>query len=255
VIPKVTYAQVVAVVPKEIAGQPKENAKEEVLKKIDPGAMQASAIRSFGDGVKFNVEASTSKAALELMMKEKIGDNFVVSISEGNKPKIKIVGLIDFNNMKTDEIEEAMRKQNKLFEEDDHLKIVKMYPSKKNENAKTLIVEVDAHNYEKLLKVGEIKIKWSNCRVFNGVDLMRCFKCSRYSHRATKCQHEKCCPKCSGNHTLTEHPKEVTIEKCINCQDANKKMKLGLDENHPVWAHECQTYNCNLKRLMKNMKC
>lgn len=23
-----------------------------------------------------------------------------------------------------------------------------------------------------------------------------------------------------------------------NCQDANKKMILGLDDNHPVWAHK-----------------
>lgn len=43
--------------------------------------------------------------------------------------------------------------------------------NKSNANVKTMIVEVDVSNYEKLMEIGTIKIKW---HIVYGVDVMRC---------------------------------------------------------------------------------
>ena len=124
---KPTYSQIVTVRPIESQnGDQIENAKEKVLKKIDPQALQASGIRTtINGGVKFNVGANQGKSELENEIKSQLGDNFVITVSNEKKPKVKIVGFDDLH-MNEEEIEEAMRQQNSsLFGEEEHLKVVK----------------------------------------------------------------------------------------------------------------------------------
>ena len=172
----------------------------------------------------------------------------MITVSNEKKPKVKIVGFDDLH-MNEEEIEEAMRQQNSsLFGEEEHLKVVKVYESKKNKKLKNIIAEVDPHKYQQLMKIGAVNIKWSKCKIFNGIEIMRCFKCSRFSHKV-------CCPRCMGDHNLIDHPRDDKEERCINCHEANKKFNMKMDEKHAVWSDDCTTHQRSLKNLMRNMKC
>jgi hypothetical protein len=252
---KLTWSKVVTIMPKARKGKEMSNTREKVRRKIDPTIIQASEIRNtMQGGVKFNCKAKNSNE-LESVIKEKLGANFDIKISDRRRPKLKIVGIYDQKNLNMEEYEKIIKKQNDEFvSKDDHFKIVKVSPGRTNKDVKTLIAEVDVDVYERLVEVGKININWSRCRVMDAVDVMRCYKCSRYSHRGSVCTQEKCCPKCMGPHTLTEHEKEDEEEKCINCHEANEKFNLGLNNNHAVWSRSCEVYKRKLNTVKKSFK-
>lgn len=247
-----TWAKVVTIEPKNRKGKEKSNTREKVRKSIDPTVIHATEMRdTVSGGVKFNC-AENDNSKLEKEIQGKLGANFDVTITDQRRPKVKIVGVYDDRKLKNDELEKIIKKQNdKLMSEKDYLKIVKVSPGRTNENVKTLIAEVDNGTYGRLIEAGRISINWSRCKVLDGIDIMRCYKCSRYSHKGSICSQEKCCPKCMKNHTLTEHPKEDEDEKCINCCEANKKFNLGLSENHAVWSRNCEVYKRKLNNARK----
>jgi hypothetical protein len=55
-------------------------------------------------------------------------------------------------------------------------------------------------------------------------------------------------------HPLTEHEEENVEEKCINCYEANERLKLGLDINHAVWSRECTVYKQKLQELKRKFE-
>ena len=59
------------------------------------------------------------------------------------------------------------------------------------------------------------------------------------------------CFKCHGNHKSKECNEEILL--CVNCVNENKRLNLGLDENHVTNSHDCPMYhkklNFNKRRI------
>lgn len=252
--PTQSWSKIVTIVPKSNCDPNdanKTNLREKVRKAINPQSIQATDMRSTTDGgIKFNCCPKDEKKKLEENIKKKLGKSYDVKITDEKKPKIKITGFFDDEQTKHEDVEQMMRSQNLHVLREAELKILRIQGAKSNKDVKTIIAEVNYEAYEGLMKEGTININWSRCKVFDGNDVMRCFKCSRYSHRADVCNRQPCCPKCMGKHTLKEHRADEKDEKCINCFEANEQLKLKLDVNHSVWNENCQTY----KRKLKNVK-
>jgi hypothetical protein len=53
---------------------------------------------------------------------------------------------------------------------------------------------------------------------------------------------------------LTEHEEDNKEEKCINCYEANERLKLGLDINHAVWSKDCEVYKQKLQALKRKFE-
>jgi hypothetical protein len=94
------------------------------------------------------------------------------------------------------------------------------YETKKN--TRNLVIEVSAQT-GKLLLHRRVKLFWQICKIEDYVVATRCYKCSRYNHRARDCRGDVTCPLCAGNHI----PKECTTNPqehiCINCLSYNKQ--------------------------------
>lgn len=114
-------------------------------------------------------------------------------------------------------------------------------------NAKLLI---DKESYEKVMSLQKINVGWERCRVFDGTEVVQCFKCKGFNHKAADCKSEEICYKCHGNHKSNDCDKEILI-KCINCIRMNKKLNLGLDENHTTSNKECPVYQNKLRNKKK----
>jgi hypothetical protein len=249
---KQSWSTVVSIVHKDPkkkeASSSSRKLRETVREIVDPSKVQAGALRkSRNGGVTFNCKTGKNKQKLQKEMDEAFGEEFEVKISDEKKPRVKIIGLYDDKESSAEELEGIIKKQNKeLVKASDYLKIVKVSNWKTN-NVKTLIAEVECDVYHRLLEVGKMNINWSRCNILDGVEVMRCYNCSRYAHKGKFCESEKCCPKCMQKHSLTEHDEENKEEKCINCHEANERLNLGLDINHAVWSRECTVYKQKLQ--------
>lgn len=123
-----------------------------------------------------------------------------------------------------------------------------------NENRKTnqmsAILETDAFGFDALMKLQRVNLGWERCKVLEATDVMRCFNCSEYGHKAASCIKPACCPKCSGEHKIDEC--KETREKCINCHHENAKRQTSHEEllgiTHSAWSSECPIFLKHLKK-------
>ena len=122
-------------------------------------------------------------------------------------------------------------------------------PLRNHNKLKQVITEVDKLTYLKLIEAGKVLVGYDYCRVWDAVDIRRCFKCLGFNHTSHQCsQTNPTCPKCSGNHLL----KECTADflKCVHC-DNLKKSNPEVNSNHASYDYDnCVVY----KKQLENFK-
>ena len=60
-------------------------------------------------------------------------------------------------------------------------------------HTRNLVMEVNAQT-RKLLLQKMVKLGWQICKIEDNVFATRCYKCSRFNHRAHDCRGEETCP-------------------------------------------------------------
>lgn len=149
-------------------------------------------------------------------------------------------------NHSSEEIIEKITKQN-VLPDTANLSIIRLL--KKDQRVTGALLETDALTFEYLIQRQRVNIGWDRCRIVEDVNVLRCFNCSEYGHKAASCKNSVCCPKCSGKHKAVEC--SADFEKCINCEHANnQKSDILLDTNHSAWNECCQI----LQRRIKNAR-
>jgi hypothetical protein len=63
---------------------------------------------------------------------------------------------------------------------------------KANRRGVVSLIELDEQTYESLLSVGRIYIGWNSCRLYQLIDILRCFKCNQFGHMANKSEEAVC---------------------------------------------------------------
>jgi hypothetical protein len=116
--------------------------------------------------------------------------------------------------------QELIMKQNseQSIEQDD---ITPRYIFQDKRKAKNLVVEVNSITRKKLLGK-KMKLGWNMCNVDDYIRINRCYKCSKFNHRAQDCKGEVTCPICAGKHFLRECQATKEEYKCTNCVNFNK---------------------------------
>jgi hypothetical protein len=97
-----------------------------------------------------------------------------------------------------------------------------------------------------------INFDFNRCKVFDALYVRRCLKCcSMHGHAAKDCEKEIVCHQCSGNHKKAACRKEV--QKCIDCDNSNKKINLKLDTAHNALDRNCPVYQRELNRRARTI--
>lgn len=171
---------------------------------------------------------------------QKLGSNYDVSVPKKRAPRIKVVGITE--NLSYEDTERKILAQNTFLDHNSaNIKVVHIQKIKNRSNYFAYL-EVDGISYSKLLREEKLNIGWDRCRVYDAVNITRCYKCSGFNHRATECTAEKACPKCAGPHDLVECKADNTEIKCINCLKATERLKIKLETNHEAWNTNCAVY-------------
>lgn len=227
-----------------------ELTKKDISTNLDPVKYEVKNVQYRKNGDVAIVCGSTILAQKLLDASERqLSENYVAEILKPLMPRIKILGVA--NDVLNDEITEKIKIQNTL-PKTANLKLIRVQANSKN-NTKAVIIETDALTYNQLMKFKRVNIGWERHKIFEYVDVMRCFQCSQYGHKAANCNNAVCCPKCAEGHPVDQC--KANTEKCTNCHTVNEQQKLPLDDqldvNHASWSVKCPLY---LKQLKKSKK-
>ena len=99
--------------------------------------------------------------------------------------------------------------------------ITTRYPFKDKRKAYNLVINV---NSTKRMKFSwkKLKLGWNMCNVDDYININRCYKCSKYNHRAQKCKGDLTCPIFAENHSLHQCMASKGQCKYINITTFNK---------------------------------
>lgn len=239
-----TYADVLAnkdvviVQPKE--GQNLQETRETLQKEISPkeiavGISKVKSLKNGGVAISCNNKEEISKLKTEV--ENKLGNRYKVTIPDLLRPRIKIVGMSEL--LDKDELIDCIIKQNKNINIlKDDFQVICIKQMKKRFMA---IVELNSEAYGQIMIDKILNIGWDTCNVYEYFSIRRCFKCGRYNHKITECKNREICFKCGGEgHGLMQC--DNNSPSCINCKEANEKLKLNLDIKHSVVDTQCPAY-------------
>lgn len=181
---------------------PKQNQTVQVTQKavMDPTEIPIDNMRNAANGT--IVLEGRNKEDLDTIRKyaeEKLGSTYEVKLSELRKPKIIVCGM---NVKMTDEeIVTKLKRQNEVLK-DAEMKVISIF-GKQTLNA---VIEIDSGAFNTIM-TGECKklnIGWSRCIVKEYINVLSCFKCQGFNHKAKDCTKQRACKKCAGEHDVKE---------------------------------------------------
>jgi hypothetical protein len=119
-------------------------------------------------------------------------------------------------------------------------------------NTRNLVIEVGAQTRQKIFNT-KLKIGWHICNTEDYIAVTRCFRCSRYSHKASSCNNEETCPHCTGGHKLKDCSASSSDYKCINCVNFNKYSRNAkVCENHSSLDKSCPSLQAVITKYKQN---
>lgn len=167
-------------------------------------------------------------------IEDKLGSDCTIKEPVLKEPRIKIVG--DFSpDLSDNEIMDCLTRQNDFIMENAKIEVVKI---KKRADYVCVIIKTDESTFKQMIKARKVKIQFSVCQIFEDIELIRCYKCSRMGHFMDNCPSASTiCPNCTEAHEQRKcHNKYF---KCINCAEMNHKMGTNESTDHASWSFLC----------------
>jgi predicted DNA-binding protein len=186
--------------------KPKERLPAESIKgllnaKINPSKIRVgiNTLRTLRNGqVLIEISSRKEQEAIKKDINEKCGEKLEANAHKLRSPRLVILNIPE--EISVDNVEDTVLAQNSdinLKQGDTNPKF--SYQTKKH--GRDLVIEVEAGT-RKLLLQKKIKLGWQICTVHDYVVATRCYKCSKYNHRASECRGEECCPLCAGSNKM-----------------------------------------------------
>jgi hypothetical protein len=248
---KISYSSIVrknlpvVVVKPKNSDQNSLETSHQIKSLFDPVESKINGLKNVSKGgvvIVCKDKASTKKCSEELI--SKLGEDYEVSLPESKGPLLKVWGMTEV--IPKEDFIDKIRRQNDCIRKSSKINVVNI---KANRRGVASLIEVDEQTYESLLSVGRIYIGWDSCRVYQHMDILRCFKCNQFGHMAIKCERAVCCADCAENHESKDC--DSGVKKCVNCEYAKKTFKIDVNSNHPAYSMKCPAY---LKKLEHKLK-
>lgn len=230
---------VIIIKPKD-SSQKSTVTKAKLREEIDPSNFPIRNIReSSNGGVLIECVDGTDTGKFLKDAVTKLGNGYKIKTSTGRCPKVKIIGFMQ--DLTNEKIMDSLTKQNtEIFADCSKPKIVHRFKTKKSFGIK---LEVDGSLFKRMIDAGSVNIGWDTCFVYEALDVLRCFKCCGYHHLAKSCKNSKLCAKCGQAH---ENECESSTERCVNCCNAAKRLKIDIDVAHSAFSKDCTVYRRKL---------
>lgn len=254
---KPTYAGIVTrnstliITPKDTQ-QNSNSTKSEILQEIDPVKenLELKQVKELKNGG-IAVQCGNDERLKELI-NSKLKTSYDVKVVSPINPRVRITGIT--LELESNVLLNMFKSQNKaLLSPNNTCQVISVTPLRNNRNVFQTTLQVDATTYHNLIQSGHVIIGYDYCKVYDGIEVRRCFKCCGFHHYATKCTSKVyICPRCAENHKLSDC-KSKTL-KCFNCTNYNLRNDTTKTcTEHAVWEKSCRTYNTALEALKTNI--
>lgn len=232
----------------------KSKVKEAVKSALNPLSDPVKNIRETAKGDV--VLVCNDEQSIENVKKKNC--DVVGQLVEVNEPKMAtpLVKVVGFDADLCDnhaELLQTLKAQNvELF--DDTSAIVISDAKKRNDGQSgSAILKLDLATFKRVMKQQRVMIGWNRCRIYEHINVLRCYKCNEYGHVAKDCTSESVvCALCAGNHKIEEcKSKEF---KCVNCVKARVNLNMNIDVNHSAFSSKCPILSRRTEKRKRNIR-
>lgn len=231
----------VLIKPKQKQNQNK--TREDLRKNVNPAGFKISDVKGAQNGVvSIRCEDEADSDKMKQKLEEKMGKDYEVKLLSLRMPKVCVCDLDTEYDEET--VVKKLKEQNECIK-NSKMKCVRVYEKsalKSKVKLYNAIVEIDTDGFNKLMEVQKVSLGWNRCRVYDCINVKRCFKCLGFNHKSTECSLNQVCAKCLGSHKKEDICQEVNKVMCINCIRVNKKLSLNIDTEHYTFSRECPVY-------------
>ncbi|CAG9817709.1 unnamed protein product [Phaedon cochleariae] len=198
-------------------------------------------------GLMISCETQEETTLFKEKAQEKLSATYEIKESRGLHPRVRIVGISD--NSDHDTLLKLILKQNdEIIGSNSNCMIVKFGPTKSNVNVYQVTLQLDSSTYSAVPNNDYLLIGLDLCKVYDAIEISRCFRCNGLNHSKTSCKQILSCPNCGGGHD--KNACDSNILKCINCVKLNESKKSNFPIDHGAWDHQkCQAYSNVLNKL------
>lgn len=237
----------------ENKNQSTAQTKDLVLKSINPvdANLQISKIKNVKDGgLLIGCKTEDENKKLLNLAKEHLPESYNIRVVTGIDLRVRIVGIT--TKLEDSELVNCILHMNRdLFQTNYTCKLLKFYPTKKNEKIFQAVLQVDKISYNNIIKAGNIFVGYDCCPVFDALEIRRCYKCNKFNHSSKFCNNNCSCPRCGSDHSL----KDCTAEtlKCSNCVGLIEKEGITVNTEHAVWDIKCPAYTGALNKMRSDL--
>ena len=162
-----------------------------------------------------------------------------VTVEQINKPKMKIVGIQNIEEMNKEQLQQDINMRNFAGFKDGCI-ILHMYTND-NKGTQTAVIEVTADIYKHVRdNKNKIYVRFQKCMACDIIDVKPCFNCGRHGHKRKKFLNNPTCIICAGTHRASEY--EETVKKCTNCTYSNSRYNTRYEDNHEATDYKDARY-------------
>ena len=181
---------------------------------------------------------------------EKCGEELEAIIPKKRNPRIIIFNSPEEITVNT--AVQALTTQNEELKKIEKEILPKFCFEDRKQNI-NIVLEVSAAAQKEILDK-KVKLGWNMCNWDDYIKVGRCFKCSKFHHRAQECKGQQTCPNCTENHPLKECKANKENYKCINCTNYKKYNKDNtINEKHSAPDLNCPSYQAAKRRYQENI--
>jgi hypothetical protein len=182
---------------------------------------------------------------------EKLSEKYDIHEPRKLLPRICIVGISDI--IPEDSVISYITTKNPdIFDTNSVCKLLNFSALKKNDKVFRAVLQVDLMTYRKALSRSHLIVDLDTCKIFDAVELTRCYRCCGYGHTSRSCNNALACSKCGEKHNTKECQSEIL--RCINCTNLNSRQKGDIDTRHFVWeSGKCVSYQELLTKAKRDV--
>lgn len=240
--------------------KPKDNKQEcsktksDVVKEICPADsnIQLSKLRTVKEGgLLLGCKDINDNRKLKEMVQQRMSNSYDVMEVRGVNPRIRIVGIS--RKLEEQKLLDTIRKCNRdIFSDNSTCSLVKFWPTKKDKNIFQATLQVDRFTFESAFEFGNLFVDLDCCKVFDAIEVFRCFNCNEFHHNSSNCKNSISCPRCGQNHKVQEC--KAGSLTCSNCVRLNEKLSGSVDTGHATWDLSlCTAYIQACNRLRSDV--
>lgn len=247
-------AQPAIIVKPKDSSQEHAKTKTDMLNEINPADsnIQLSRIRTVKDGgVLIGCKNPSDNKRIKHLVEQKLSDAYEVREVGGINPRIRLVGITkDYNR---EHLLDLIKKCNPdTFSRNSSCEIVDFRSVKNNKSIFQVTLQVDKCTFEAALFLGYLFVNLDCCKVFNAVEVYRCYNCNEFHHSSKNCNNSVSCPRCGQNHKVNEC-KSHTLT-CSNCVKLKEKNNPSIKTDHAAWdLSSCLAYKQARDRLLSDV--